>query len=405
MAAAYTAPPSLSRTQSTSLMVGVAFLLLLVAGAFVERAMGYDGWGQFFHSYLLAFVFWVGISIGSLAILMLQHLTGGAWGLVMRRVLEAGSRTLPLMALLFVPVVLGLGYNYGWMHPLQHYQGEPLEVVEHKIPYYLNWKLFIVRAVIYFAIWLLLMFFLNAWSLEQDRTADRRYKRQMRMISGIGLVLLIFAVTFASFDWVMSLDPTWASTIFGLLFVASWALTALAFGIAVMAMLANHAPMEGIVQPRHFHDWGKLLLAFVMLWAYFSFSQYLIIWSGNLPEEARWYLYRTEGGWGIVAVVVIILHFMFPFLMLLSRDLKRNARTLALVAIGVLVMRLVDLFWLIEPVFHPFHLHLSWMDVAAPVALGGIWLWFFTGQLKQRPLLPINDPDLESATAHVHGGH
>ena len=221
----------------------------------------------------------------------------------------------------------------------------------------------------------------------------------MKMLSGPGLVLFVLTTTFASVDWVMSLDPEWYSTMFGFLFVASWALTAMAFVIATMSLLANRAPMAGVVKASHFHDLGKLLLALVMLWAYFAFSQYLIIWSGNLPEETTWYIRRTRGGWGWIAIAVIVLHFALPFLLLLSRDLKRNARKLAMLAAFLLFMRLVDLFWLIEPEFNRHHFHLSWMDVVAPLGIGGIWLAAFAWQLQQRPLVPLNDPQLESVLA------
>jgi hypothetical protein len=217
-------------------------------------------------------------------------------------------------------------------------------------------------------------------------------------------VMFVLTVTFAAIDWVMSLDAHWFSTIFGLLFVAGWALSCFAFVIMVLTLLANRKPLVDVIGAPHFHDLGKLLLAFVMVWAYFNFSQYLIIWSGNIPEETRWYLYRTRGGWGWVGILLVLFHFALPFLLLLSRDLKRNARRLAIIAGVVLVMRLVDMFWLIAPTLHAptpqtvqTHFNVSWMDFVAPVGLGGIWLWFFVWELKKRPLVPFNDPYLEEA--------
>jgi hypothetical protein len=312
------------------------------------------------------------------------------------------------MLLLFVPLVLGLTSLYEWTHT-----AKPDDTVLKHKQAYLNIPFFLGRAAAYFAIWLGLAYFLNKWSREQDRTADRSFARRMQKISGPGLAIFILTVTFASVDWVMSLDPHWFSTIFGLLFVAAWGVSCFSFVIAVMALLANRKPLVGVVAPSHFHDLGKLLLALVMLWAYFNFSQYLIIWSGNIPEETRWFIYRTTGGWGWVAILVIIFHFALPFLLLLSRDLKRNAPRLAIVAGVVLLMRLVDLFWLIAPrpteamsaTGHS-QFHVSWMDFAAPIGVGGIWLWFFIWQLGKRPLLPFNDPDLEEAMEHgQHGGH
>ncbi|HEY3027088.1 MAG TPA: hypothetical protein VGJ55_13150 [Pyrinomonadaceae bacterium] len=382
----YIAPAGIRGVQQRALIAGFVFTLLLVVGAFINR-------DQFFHSYLIGFAFWIGVTLGALALLMLQHLTGGAWGLVIRRVLEAATRTIPLLLVLFVPIALGLSRLYPWMHTQEMAKSPALMS---KSEHYLNPTFFIERAVIYFAIWSLLAYLLNRWSLDQDRTAERRFTRRMKMLSGPGLGLFVLTTTFASIDWVMSLDPEWSSTMFGLLFVASWALSAMAFVIATMSLLSSRAPLAAIVRASHFHDLGKLLLALVMLWSYFAFSQFLIIWSGNLPEETTWYLRRLRGGWGWIAIAVIVLHFALPFLLLLSRDLKRNAHKLAMLAGFLLVMRLVDLFWMIEPEFNRAHFHLSWMDVVAPLGIGGIWLAMFSWQLQQRPLVPLNDPQLET---------
>ena len=399
MNGAYPAPPEVGRWQQRALIVGVIFTLLFAVGAFVDRT-------QFFHSYLVAYLFWTGIALGSLAILLLQHLTGGGWGLVIRRVLEAATRTLPLMAFLFLPIILGAYQLYPWTH---HETITKTPALEQKTHLYLNLRFFSGRAVLYFAIWLLLAYLLNKWSLEQDRTADRRFAKNMRMLSGPGLLLLVLTVTFASVDWAMSLDPEWFSTIYGLLFVIAWALSALAFSIAMMSFLINREPMSHIVRPNHFQDLGKLMLAFVMLWAYFAFSQFLIIWYGNLPEEIRWYLPRLRGGWGVIAVGVLFFHFAFPFLLLLSSSLKRNARKLMMLAGLILVMRFIDLFWMIAPEFPPEGFHVSWMDLVAPIAMGGLWFAVFAWQLSKRPLIPANDPQYDSvlaqAQAPAHAGH
>jgi hypothetical protein len=396
MPVSYTPPPGIKRFQQFALIVGVVFMALLVIGFFLDRA-------QFFHSYLFGFSFWAGISVGSLALLMLQHLTGGGWGFVIRRVLEAATRTLPLVVVLFVPIVAGAHWIYRWTDHDEMARNEAL-VQKAK---YLNVPFFTIRAAIYFAVWLALAFFLNRWSLLQDQTADRAVTKRMQMISVPGMVLLVFTVSFAAIDWFMSLDPEWSSTIYGFIFVAAWSLSALAFVIAVMANLSKHEPMNAIVAQLHFHDLGKLLLALVMLWSYFAYSQFLIIWSANLPEEIRWYLPRTRGTWGMIALVVVVLHFAFPFLFLLSRSVKRNASKLVIVAVLILVMRLVDLLWMIAPTFTGEHFHVSWMDIVAPIGLGGLWLAFFAWQLGRRALIPINDPQYESvlAQAHTHAGH
>ncbi len=388
-------PPNLSKIQTRALIVGVVGMVLLLIGAFLDRQ-------QFFQSYLIGFTFWTGITVGSLALLMLQHLTGGGWGLVIRRILEASTRTIPLVVLMFIPILIGAHSLYKWTHEevLREH-----EVVRFKMPY-LNLQFFTIRSVIYLGVWFLLIFLLNRWSLAQDKTGDRGYAKNMRVLAGPGMVLLIFSVTFAGIDWFMSLEPEWFSTIYGLLFVASWSLSALAFTITMLANFSKGDPLNQIVAPLHFHDLGKLLLALVMLWAYFAFSQFLIIWSGNLPEEIHYYIQRMHGAWGALIVIVAILHFAAPFLFLLSRNLKRNPRKLVLVAGLVLVMRVFDLYWVLIPAFTHEHFHLSWMDVVAPIGMGGIWLWFFFWQLGKRAMIPINDPQFESVMEQQHAsGH
>jgi len=384
-------PPNMSRFIMRALIAGIVLLLAMIVPWNHDR---------FFEAYLIGWTFWTGIAIGSLALLMLQHLTGGGWGFVIRRILEASTRTLPVMAVLFIPILLGA-------HSLYHHWMDEQEVAKHavvkfKTPY-LNFPFFTVRAVIYFAVWLVLAYLLNRWSLLQDRTAENRYTKNMRMLGGPGMVALIFTVTFASVDWYMSLEPEWFSTIYGFIWVASWSLTALAFTIAALSVLSKNEPLSRIVAPLHFHDLGKLMLALVMLWAYFAFSQYLIIWSGNLPEEVTWYLKRVKGGWGAVIVIIGLLHFAAPFLFLLSRGIKRNPRTLMSVAILVLLMRMVDVVWMIAPSFDGHNW--IWLDVIALLGFGGVWLAVFTWQLGKRSLIPINDPQYESVLEQAHLGH
>jgi hypothetical protein len=386
MSTSFNPPNTVGNFQKRALIAGGVFLLALVAIAFVNPT-------RFFQAYLVGWTFWTGISVGSLALLMLQHMTGGGWGFVIRRVLEAATRLLPIMAVLFIPVIIGAHSIYEWTHQ-DVLEAHP--VVKFKTPY-LNVTFFIIRAVVYFAVWIALAYFLNRWSLAQDRTADNRYTKNMRVLSGPGMVALIFTVTFASVDWYMSLEPEWFSTIYGFIFVAAWALSALAFVIAVMASLTSQDPMKRVVAPLHFHDLGKLLLALVMLWSYFAFSQYLIIWSGNLPEEIGYYIERTHGIWGAIIIAIGILHFAAPFLFLLSRDLKRNPRRLVLVAVLVLVMRMIDLLWMLEPAFHEHKWF--WVNIVALLGFGGLWLGLFAWQLGKRSLVPINDPQFESVMA------
>ena len=384
-------PPNMSRFQRRALIVGAVVLAATILPWNHDR---------FFEAYLIGWTFWTGIAVGSIALLMLQHLTGGGWGFVIRRILEASTRTLPVMAVLFIPVLLGAHSLYH--HWMDKDEAARHEAVQFKIGY-LNLPFFTVRAVIYFGVWFTLMFLLNRWSLAQDRTADNRYTKNMRVLSGPGMVVLIFTITFASIDWYMSLEPEWFSTIYGFIYLASWSLSALAFTIAALALLSDGEPLKRIVAPLHFHDLGKLLLALVMLWAYFAFSQYLIIWSGNLPEEIVYYIDRTHGAWGATVISIGILHFAAPFLFLLSRELKRNPRRLVMVAVLILVMRMVDLIWMLAPAFDGHNW--IWLDVLALIGFGGIWLGLFTWQLGKRSMIPINDPQYESVLEQAHAGH
>ena len=390
----YTPPAELKSASIRALIVGAVFTVILLVGAFVDRA-------QFFRSYLVGFIFWAGITLGSLALLMLQHLTGGVWGLVIRRVLEAATRTLPLILILFIPIIVGLKLIYPWTSSELMNSAESLK----EKASYLSPGFFIIRAAIYFAFWSVCAWALNWFSLQQDLTARKRYRRRMQMVSGPGLAFLIISITFAAVDWVMSLEPAWFSTIFGLIFVAAWSLSALSFAILTMSWLSRRPPMDKVAQPRHFHDWGNLLLTLVMLWTYFAFSQYLLIWSGNLPEETAWYVARKHGGWGVIALAIVILQFAFPFLTLLSRAAKKSSDRLAALALFILIMRIVDVIWLIEPAYHAERFHLSWMDVVAPIAMGGLWISAFAWQLQKRPLIAINDPQVEAALETTHAEH
>lgn len=386
----------LQRAQTRALIVGLGGLAALAAGGATDRV-------QFFHSYLAAFVFVAGVALGSLALVMLHHMTGGAWGLMTRRLSEGASRTLPLVALMFVPVALGLRSLYAWADPAgPAANGELAEVMAAK-RLYLNPGFFLLRTAVYFIIWNLFAVLLNRWSLAQDRRPPEGDERHFRLLSGPGLVVYGLTVTFAGVDWIMSIDAAWFSTIFGLLMIAGQALSAMAFVIAALALLSDAEPFAGRVRAAHFHDLGKLLFALVLLWAYLTFSQFLIIWSGNLPEEIPWYLDRMREPWQAVSVLVVVGHFLLPFLILLSRDVKRNPRTLAAMALGILAMRYVDTYWLIVPSFPDPTSRIHWMDLAALVGLGGVWLAAWCRALRTRSLLPMNDPYFEDALAH--GGH
>jgi hypothetical protein len=381
--------PPLNRIQRRSLLIGVLALALCVAGAFANSE-------QFFRSYLLGYLFWVGIALGSFAIVALHHLVGGGWGFVIQRLLESGVGTLPLMTLLFVPIFFGMNDLYIWARPEVIASDA---ILQHKTAY-LNLSFFWIRTFGYFVVWMIFGFLLIKWSRQQDRTADPALTGRMQKISGPGLVVYVLTATFASMDWVMSLDPHWYSTIYGIVFIVGQGLLTLAFMIIVVSLLADREPLAGVISPKHFHDLGNLMLAFVMLWAYVAFSQFLIIWTGNLPEEIPWYVHRQHGGWQWLAFAIVVFHFALPFVFLLSRATKQRAQVLAKVAIAMVIMRLVDLFWIVVPNFHPDKLSIHWMDALAVIGIGGIWIAAFIWQLKGKALLPLHDPRLKEAFHH-----
>ena len=383
--------PALATLQSRALIIGVVGLVAGLLGFLMNR-------DQFFQSWLIGFLFCLGLSLGCLGLLMLQHLSGGQWGLVGRRVFEAGSSTLPLVAVLFAPILFAMPTLFLWARP-EAVAGDA--VLQIKAPY-LNVQFFIIRAVIYFLFWIACAWLLNKWSAAQDRgeaSTDAAGMVRFRTLSAPGLLFLVLTITFAVTDWVMSLDPHWYSTIFGLMFVSGFGLSAFALTIAVLASIGPVGALAGRLTARHYHDLGKLLLAFTMLWAYLNFSQFLIIWSGNLPEEIPWYIERMRGGWGVVALALVVGHFALPFLLLLSQDIKKS-KWLPRIAVFILVMRLVDIIFLVGPTFTHEGFPIHWMDVVIPAGLTGIWLFLFARHLRSRPLMPENDPYLKEAFAH-----
>jgi hypothetical protein len=390
--ATYTPPASLDRLRQRSLIVGVVGLVAAASGALLNP-------GQFFHAYLLAFLFWLAAALGGLALSMLHHMSGGGWGVVLRRIFEAAARTLPWMALLFVPIAFGMKSLYPWTDTAM-VAGD--HILSGKAAY-LNTPFFLVRAAIYFAIWCGLAFVLSRWSAEQDRTGDPALGVRMQRVSAGGLVIYVLSMTFASIDWAMSMEPHWFSTMYGFLFVIGQAIMGLAIAIIVARRLSKEAPMAGVYNPAHFHDFGKLLFAFSMVWAYLAFSQFLIIWSANLPEEIPWYQHRMHHGWEYLAIVLVACHFVVPFAVLLSRRTKRNATVLARMAMWLIAARLLDLFFLIGPEAYPEGLRVHWLDLAAVIGLGGIWVSLFIGNLKSRSLLPVHDGDFEHALQAPQG--
>jgi hypothetical protein len=402
----YTPPADLGRLQNIAIGVGLLGILSWIISAFVSG----DATNTFFHSYLVAFIFWISVALGCLGLLLIQYLGGATWGLLIRRQLEAGSHTLWLMFILFLPIAtVGLHSIYEWSHGPGAIANEvERRLVEHRAGW-LNPTFFLIRGVAYFIVWLGLATFLRGWSKRQDETGDSGAVQRSQNLAGPGFVLYGVAVTFAAIDWVMSLDIEWFSTIFGMLMLVGMGVLALSLIITTGVYLSGREPMAHVYQPKHFHDLGKLLLAAVMVWAYFAFSQLLIIWSGNLPEEIPWYLERFRGQWRWIGVALILLNFALPFLLLLSRDLKHNRRRLMAVAWLLIAMRFVDLLWLIAPEFEAMHAGpdrhyglsvLSYVSyVAAAIGVGGFWLGWFFYQLRQRALVPYKDPQLPEILA------
>jgi hypothetical protein len=411
--------PALDRIQRPALVVGAAGLLLTLVGLFIG---GEDSRGRALTAYLYSYLFWLGLALGSLALLMLQHMVGGKWGLVLRRMFEAATRVLPVMALLFLPILIGMGTLYVWTH---NGGDHPAAADAHGgggggggghgptafRQAWLSTPFFIARAVFYFAVWIVLAFILNTWSDSEDKNPRTTYVRRFQMLSSGGIVLYALTLTFAGIDWVMTLNPHWYSTMFGVLFMVGQAVGTMSFMIAVLVLFHDREPISKLINPGLFQDLGTLLFAFIMLWAYVNFSQFLIIWSGNLSEETPYYIYRSQGGWKALSIFLIVFHFVFPFIILLSRYVKRSGPLLQKVAIVLIVMRFVDLFWTCVPMFiqgvhhedpqrHPSVFH--WLDLVAPLGIGGIFVFMFIWQLKRRPILPLHDPRLEEVADH-HG--
>ncbi len=379
----------LNQIQRRALFVGVGGLLICVVGAFF-------GLAQFFQAYLFGFLFWVHLALGCFALLLLHHIVGGRWSFVIRRFMETGAMTLPLMALLFLPLVFGLQEIYHWAEPGVMAESE---LLAHKAPY-LNIPFFLIRTLLYFVIWGALAWLLNHWSLRQDRTQESQLSRWLQRLSAPGMILYVLTVTFAAYDWMMSLEPEWFSSIYGLLFITGQALGTMALAILLLVLLADRTPLRAWVSAGLYNDLGNFLLAFVAIWAYIGFSQYLIIYSANLPEEIPWYIHRSQGGWQWIGLALIIFHFSLPLAILLSRRAKRRTEILSVVAGLLLFMRLLDIFWLVKPAFQPEGIAVHPLDVIAPIGIGGLWVACFAWLLKRRSLLPQHDPNFQEVPAH-----
>lgn len=377
------------RVQRTALTVG------LIGGA--ATAIGYlTSSEHFFRTYLVAWLLWLGVAMGLFGLSMLNHLAGGRWGVLMRRVMEASGRTLPFFLVLFLPLALNLDKVYPWARE-GVLESDPL--LRHKAVFF-DQGFFLGRTVFYLVAWWLLAHFMSVWSHRHDETGERSYLERMQRLSAAGAVLYVLTATIASVDWIMSLDPHWFSSLHGIAFVAGQGLSGFAFAVPMLVFLSRRKPLNGLVHRERVHDYGKLMLAFTMLWTYFMISQYLIIWSGNLPEEITWYLHRSGHGWQTITLVLVLGHFALPFFLLLMTDITRYARRLMVVACWVLAMRWLDLYWQVAPSFGHDGIVFHWLDVAALAAIGGLWIWLLVAQFKNRALLPVREPTLKEILAH-----
>lgn len=382
-----TSATTYDRARRMALYVGGGGLALCLIGLLFDSA-------SVMQSYLFAFLFWGGISLGCLGILMIQFTVKGTWGLVIRRLLEAGALTIPLMAALFIPVVIGSRALYPWARP----EVVASDVLLQQKSYYLNLPFFIIRAVLYFLLWSAFAYALRRLSRRTDMDADPGLSGRLKSLSILGALVFTVTVTFAMIDWFMSLEPDWSSTIYSVMVAMGGFLGAFALIVALLTRLRGDERLSALVTPAVLNDLGNLLLTGLLMWAYLAFSQYLVIWTGNLSEEIPWYLRRLDGGWQSVALVLIVLHFVVPFTLLISPQIKRSARMLGAVGALLFVIHLVDAFWLVIPALRQNGFAIAWTDIVAPVGIGGLWVAVFLWQLKQIPLLPRYP--VADATAH-----
>jgi hypothetical protein len=369
--------------------VGLVALIVCVIGGFFSPT-------QFFRAYLSAYLFFLGLGLGSMVILMIWRLTGGAWGFLSRRVLEAAMRTLPLLAVLFVPIACGVGFLYLWAQPAAVAASGKMRHQQ----VYLNVPFFWGRAAVFFACWLTIAYLLNAWSDREERTGDPDLRYRISQLSGIGLVVYGITLHFASIDWVMSLQPVFHSTIFGPLLAMGQLLPAQAFAVLLLSRLVTRPPLDAVVSAKVMNDLGNLLLSFLVLWAYMVWFQFMLIWIANLPVDVIWYLPRSEGGWQWLAYVILVFNFAIPFFLLLVRRVKQAPQVIGAIAGTILVMQLAYDYYLVEPPFEGTTIADHWMDFLTPFALGGLWLAYFLWQFSRRPLVAENDHN-EAQAIHL----
>ena len=376
--------PKAASVERISGVIGALGLLLCVAGFFSNRAI-------FFQSYLFAFLYWAGFSLGGLGVLVLNNTVGGRWGVTSRRYFEAAMRTLPYIFLLFLLLLLGMNQIYPWTHIDSVPDAISRGILRHKQPY-LNVPFFILRAFIYFAVWMFWGMRVARWFDQQDQTGDPSIRERLRAFSAPGCLVVTLTVTFAYIDWLLSADAQFFSTIYGAMLLFGDVLQTFALVIVALVLTSRGDRFGGRINPVILHDIGNMMFAFTIFWTYLSVSQLIIVWPADLPQEIGWYLVRVKGGWKVLATMISLVMFLIPFLALLSQDRKRDPIRLMRVAMWILVARVIDLFWIVVPTFRTNGFVVHWTDLAAFFGIGGVWVYLFLGQLRRRPLLPLRDP-------------
>jgi hypothetical protein len=373
--------------------VMAAVCALLGAGACVILGVGNPK--QFFFSWLVSFLFFLSLALGALFFVLIQYAAQGGWGIVLRRIGETTFATLPVMAALFLPLLLGLRDLYEWAVPGA---AEHDALLAWKAPF-LNVEFFLIRAALYFGCWSFIALSYYRLSRGQDETGDPLVSARLRRLAGPAIIVLALTVTFASFDWIMSLTPHWYSTMFGVYFFAGSFLGFIALLSIVAVAMRRAGLLDTIINAEHLHDIGKLLFAFTAFWAYIAFSQFFLIWYANIPEETIWYQARLEGSWQTVSILLMAGHFAVPFFYLMGRAVKRTGGTLAVGGVWLLAMHFVDLYWQVMPALHPDGVRPSALDVAAFVAVGGCFVAAAGWLLRRQALVPLRDPRLAESLA------
>jgi len=345
---------------------------------------------QFAFSWLFAFLFFLSLSLGALFFVLIHFATQAGWGIVVRRLAENTMAVIPLFAVLFVPILLGMGELFPWVHVGA---GSHDHLVAAKAPY-LNTSFFVTRAAIYFVAWSAIAWFFVTKSRRQDESAAHGISLLLRRVSGPAVIVVALTQTFAAVDWIMSLDPTWYSTIFGVYWFAGSFVSFFALVTLMVVRLRSAGFLKNVVGLEHFHDLGKLLFAFTVFWAYIGFSQYFLIWYGNIPEETIFFRHRLEGSWTAVSLLLAAGHFIVPFFFFMPRTIKRKPALLALGAAWMLAMHAVDIYWLVMPVLHPAGVSISLLDVAAFLGVGGLFFGAVGRMMLAAPLVPVGDPRL-----------